>query len=876
MIARLRHFFARLRASFRSSAHDADLRAELEAHLALATEEHVRRGLSPEAAARAARLELGGAAQLQEAHRELRGLPLLDDLLQDLRYAWRNLFRDGRFTLFFVLIVGLGLGASSVIFSLVHALLLRPLPLAEASRLAWIDNASVEGDLSGQTIPVRPYLDFRAANQSFEGIAAYYAFYNVGGRRLLADGEAERLTSVPISQNLLPILGVQPQLGRNFTEEECQQNLPVVLLTDRLWKRRFGGDPAVLGRSLQLNTRSVTVIGILPASFDFGSLFAPGTRVDLLSPFPLTDETNDEGNTLLMIGRLKPGVALAQAQAEASVLGDQLAKKHQRGEYHFRVKPLTERVSGRQRPALLLLSCAVGVVLLIMCANLSNLQLARLASRRRELAIRVALGASRGRLIRQLLTESLLLALCASLLGLGLALAGTKFVAGLETFSLPLRETVRFDAGVFAFIALLAIGTGLVIGLLPALHAPATPALEALKQARGSSSGIGQRGVRTGLVVVEVALTCVLLVGTGLLLRSFQRVRDVDLGFRPAGAAAVALAPQGQTQAERNVYFQEVLRLARTVPGVQEAGLTDALPLGRNRSWGVGAKGEVYSERNPPPAAYVRIVSAGYVEALGLRLRAGRGFAETDQAGAKAVVMLNQTLARQLWPGRDPLGQTVLLDVEREVVGVVDDVRHLTLEQEAGGEVFLPVLQTEDYGLMQLVVRTAGDPLSSFGPLLAALRPLEPNLNASELRPLQGLVDRSVAPRRFVVVLLGGFTGFVLLLASLGLYSIISHSVQARQQEIGIRLALGASAGALQVKILGHTLRLVLLGIGLGGLASWLLAPVLGSLLYGVSSSDPATFAAMAAVLTLVAAAAAYLPARRAARLNLTTVLNGG
>lgn len=876
MIARFKHLLARLRASLRSEAHEADLRAELDAHLAMLTEEHVRRGLSPEQAARAARLELGGTAQLHEAHRELRGLPLLDDLRQDLRYARRNLFREFRFTLFFVLIVGLGLGASSVIFSLVHALLLRPLPLAESSRLVWIDNSSVDGDLSGQTIPVNPYLDLRSGNQSFAGIGAYYAFYNVGGRRLIENGEAERLTSVPISQNLLPILGVQPQLGRNFTEEECQQNSPVVLLTDRLWKRRFGGDPGVLGRNLQLNTRSVTVIGILPASFDFGSLFLPGTRVDLLAPFPLTEDWNEEGNTLLMIGRLKPGVSLAQAQAEATVLGERLSKKHNRGDYKFRLQPLAEQVSGRQRPALLLLSCAVGVVLLIMCANLSNLQLARLASRRREMAIRVALGASHSRLVRQLLTESLLLTLCAALLGLALALAGTKLVAGMETFSLPLRETVQFDAGVFGFLALLAIVTGLVIGLFPALQAPATPAQDALKQARGSTSGVEQRALRTTLIVVEVALTCVLLVGTGLLLRSFQRVLTVELGFQPERAAAIALAPQGQTQAERNVYFNEVLRLTRTVPGVQAAGLTDALPLGKNRSWGAGAKGEVYSEKYPPPSAYVRIVSAGYVESMGLRLRAGRTLRESDEAAAKPVILINESLARRLWPGRNAVGQTLLADKEREVVGVVEDVRHLTLEQDAGAEMYLPLLQTEDYGLIQLVLRTAGDPLAAFGPLRATLRPLEPNLNAHELLPLQLLVDRSVSPRRFVVLLLGGFTAFVLLLASLGIYSIISHSVQARTQEIGIRLALGASARALQAQILGQTLRLVALGMVVGGIASWQLAPVLGSLLFGVSSTDPVAFAAMAIVLTAVAAAAGYLPARRASRLNLTTVLNGG
>jgi predicted permease len=754
----------------------------------------------------------------------------------------------------------------------VNALLIRPLPFSDPGRLVWIANSGNEGDLSGQTVPVGPFLDLRDRTQSLSDIAAYYAFYGVGDRKMTGDGEPERLNGVPVSQNLFPLLGVQPQLGRIFTAEECQANHPVVLLSAGFWQRRFASDPAIAGRKLTLNDRPFTVIGVMPASFDFGSVFAPGSRIDLFLPLPLTPQVDRMGNTLSMIGRLKPGVTVQQAQAEATVLSEPIRERHNRGELRFKLGLLEDHVRGRLRPALVVLAGAVGVVMLIVCANLSNLQLARTASRQKEMAIRVALGAGRGRLIRQMLTESAVLSCCAAALGLILAVAGTRVLAHLDAVSLPLRESVHVDAGALAFTLLIAVLTGLIFGLVPALQVPAGAVHGSLQDSnRGSSEGTRHNWIRAALVVAEIAFACVLLVGAGLLIRSFLQVLDVNLGFRPERAAALRIDPGSQysTQAKRNAYFDEALRLVKSVPGIEAAGLTDVLPLGHNRSWNAGAKDRVYSREHPPPDVFVRIVSDGYLKAMGIPLRAGRDLTERDNASGKPVMLINQTLARTLWPGRDPIGQTVTyVDVDRQVVGVVSDVRHLALERGSGCEMYLPIRQTNDYSSVDLVFRTTLPPAAFASAVRAALGPIEPNLPGNEFRTLQQLVDKAVSPRRFVVLLLTGFSAFALILASLGIYGVVSYSVNRRTQEIGIRMALGASAGDLQAQIILQTLGLAAMGMLIGVAASWILTRALSGLLFGVTSTDPVTFLGMLLILTVVAVAAGYFPARRASRID--------
>ncbi len=799
------------------------------------------------------------------------GPPALDSLIQDLRYTFRTLQRDSGFTAVAILIVGLGTAASSTVFSVVNTLLLRPLPFHDPDRLVWVANGGTSG-LSGQTTQVGHFLDLRERNQSFSDLAAYFAFYGVGDNKLTGQGEPERLSGVPVSQNFFPLLGVEPQIGRLFNEAECKWNGPrAVLLSHGIWIRRFAADPRIVGSSLTLNDQPVTVVGVMPASFDFGSVFAPGSRIDLYFPFPLSAETNRWGNTLAILGRLKPGVSVSSAQAEVKILAGQITQAHpERNGFEGKLSLLNENVRARIRPALIVLGCAVGAVMLIVCANLSNLLLSRTATRYKEIAIRTALGAGRGRLVRQMLTESVALSCCGALLGLILAFAGTRWLSHLEAISIPLLRNVRTDLSALGFTLAMAVLTGIVFGLAPAWQGPARGLHDALKDtSRGSTEGKHRSWIRGSLVVSEIAFACVLLVGAGLLIRSFIRVLDVDMGFRAERAAALRVDPDSRysTQAQQNTYFNEVLRRAKEIRGIEAAGLTDALPLGRNRSWGAPAKGQVYP-KGQFPVAFVRIVSDGYLRAMGIPLHSGRDISELDTPASEQVIVINETMARKLFPGQNPIGQIVRAAGDRRVVGVAGDVRHLALEQGAGMEMYLPIRQCQDYSSVDLVVRTALPPAELASAVRAALKPIEPNLPGNEFRTLQQLVDKAVSPRRFVVLLLGGFSAFALVLAALGIYGVISYSVNLRTQEIGIRMALGASAVQLQGRVIAQTLGLAGAGMLLGVVASLALARALSGFLFGVTPTDPLTFASMLIALTLVAGLAGYLPARRASHID--------
>ena len=868
----IRHTLARWRAFlFGRRTLDATLDEELQSHIDMATEENLRAGMTRDEARRQALIAVGGLDQARELHRDTRGLPFLDTLLQDLRFTFRTLRRDAGFTAFAVLIVGLGIGSTATVFSVINALLLRPLPFEKPQDLVWIGSGTGQG-LSAQTVQVDHLLDYRRANGSFQDVAAYFAFYGVGDDKLTGRGEPERLTNVPVSQNFFPVLGVQPILGRLFTAEECKWRGPrAVLLSYRLWQRRFASDPNIVGRPLTLNEEPVTVVGVLPASFDFAAVFAPGTKIDVYSPFPLTPETNRWGNTLALIGRLKPGVSVASAQAEATVLAEQITRENpRRNGFEPRLHLLTDQVSGRFRTALWMLAGAVGVVMLIVCANLSNLLLARTTTRQKEMAIRAAMGAGRGRLVRQLLTESVVLSCAGAVLGLALAAGATRVLASLDAISIPLLSRTGLDTTATLFTVALAVLTGVFFGLAPAANVSLPALHDALKQATRGSTGSKAHGwFRGGLVIAEVALACVLLIGSGLLIRSFLHVLDVDLGFRPESAVALRIDPASyyDTLEKRDGYISEALRRALTAPGAQSAGMCDNLPLGRNRSWGVRAVGAVYKP-GEYPVAFVRIATEGYLSAMGITLRGGRDFTARDNPASEKVIIINETLARRLWPGEDAIGKMLHTGEDRRVIGVVRDVRHLALEQESGSEMYLPMRQTRDYATMDLVVRGTRDASQLASGVREALRPLDPNLPAGDFRTLQQLVDRSVSPRRFLVVLLGGFATFALILASLGIYAVISYSVSQRRQEIGIRIALGASARDLQARVLAQTLRLALAGMVVGGAAAWAVGRAISGMLFGVQPADPLTFATMLGLLTLVATVAAWLPARRASRLD--------
>ncbi len=877
----VRSFFLRLAAFFRKRPLDGDFAEELNSHVALLTDENVARGMTPEEARRNALIELGGVEQIAELHRETRSLPFLESLAQDLRYALRTLRRDVGFATFTILIVGLGVGASCTIFSVVNTLLVHPLPFREPASLAWVANHDdATGDMSAKTTQVDHFLDMRAQSQSFSEMAAYMAFYGVGDAKLIGDGEPERLTSVPVSQNFFSLLGVEPQIGRQFSAEECKWNAPgAVMLTDGIWRRKFGADPSIVGRAISFDGGPKTVVGVLPASFDFATIFTPGSRVDIFEPFPLTPETNRWGNTLSIVARLRHGATVQSAQAEATLLAklDQQAHK-ERNDFEPKVSALNEHVSGRLRPALFVLATAVAVVMLIVCANLSNLLLARGATRQKEIAVRAALGAGKWRLIQQLLTESILLACCGALVGLALAVIGTRVLTHLTSVSIPLLADVRIDGSALAFTVLTALGTGLIFGLLPALQVRDLKLHDTLKDAnRGSSQGRGHAWIRNALVISEIGLACVLVVGAGLLIRSFLRVLDVDMGFHPEHAAAVRVDPNAsyKTQEQKNAYFSDVLRRVLEVRGVEGAGLSDALPLGHNRSWGIAAKGVQYTPETYPEG-FPRIISEGYFQAMGVPLKKGHDFSARDDKGALAAVILNEACARNLWPGEDPIGKVVSIDVDRTVVAVVGDVHHMALEEGSGNEFYIPIRQTQDYGSVDLVMRTAMPTPELSAKIREALLPIEPFLATQNLRTMQTMVDRAVSPRRFVVILLGGFAVFALVLASLGIYAVISYSVSQRTQEIGIRMALGASAETLQRKILLQTLGLAAIGMLIGVVCSWTMSRALQGMLFGVTPTDPWTFLGMIVLLTAVAALAGYLPARRASRIDPMMALRVG
>jgi len=798
------------------------------------------------------------------------------DLRQDLRYGARNLLRAPGFTAMAVLIVGLGIGASTAVFSVVDALLLRSLPFREPERLVWIANTGQGGGLSAVTCRTSNLRDWRRSTSSFDSLTGYFAFFDYSSYTLTGGGEPERLVGVGVAQNFLDVLGVRPRLGRSFVDEEGVWNgRRAVILSHGFWVRRYGADPEVVGQPITLNGEATPVVGVLPASFDFASVFAPGSRVDFLTPFAISDETDRWGNTLSVIGRLAPGHSPESAQADLDLANERLqADDPGRWGLGAAVSGLRERISGRFRRPVLVLAGAVGVVLLIVCTNLSNLLLARASSRRREMAIRSAIGAGRSRLVRQLLTESLVLSGCGALLGIVMAHAITRGVAGTQAFSIPLLQSVEVDGQALLFALGTALLTGLVFGVIPALQSSGVTAHESLGDAgRGSTESRARTWARETLVAAEVALACLLVVGAGLLLRSFVTLLDVDLGFDPGDTAAWRIERVRGDEPERRAFNTRLLDRVRSIPGVVSAGLTDALPLGRNRSWTVATRGEVYGE-GEYPIAFPRLVSDGYLESMGIDVIAGRSFTQRDTQDSEHVMVVNSTMASRLWPGRDPVGRVALLgDGEWRVAGVVADVRHGSLEERSELEMYMPLQQLGDWGSLELVVRSKLPPEVLAASVTEALRELDPSLPSTEYRTLDAIVQRAVSPRRFLLLLLGSFALAALLLAALGIYGVVSYTVSQRAHEIGIRMALGESAGQVQSRVVGKTLRLAGVGIVAGSLGAFALSRLMASLLYEVSPTDPVTYLLMVVGLLAVSALAGYLPAMRASRTDPAVVL---
>ncbi len=611
---------------------------------------------------------------------------------------------------------------------------------------------------------------------------------------------------------------------------------------------------------------------MLPDAFDFGSVFSPGSKVDLFAPY-IMDDFREDGNDLALVGRLKQGVSLAEAQSEADQLFPQLYFEHKHPEYGKgytgQLTGLKEYVSGKLRRSLIVLWCAVGLILLIVCVNLSNLLLARAAARIKEFAMRRALGARRGRLVRQLLTESLILAAVGAVLGLGLAYVILSYLAHQGSIALPLLTMVRVDGTVLEWTLLIAVGSAVLFGPAPGLRMSGGNLQEVLKDS-GASGGRSHNRMRSTLVITEIALACVLLVGGGLLLRSFLRVLDIDLGFQPSRAGAISLDyDDGGNPAKRAAIWQEIVRQSSMIPGVEAAGISDNLPMSRNRSWGIAAKGEEKRDDLGYLPVFVYIVSPGYLKAMGMRLMEGRDISWEDMSNNRRVVIINETVARKLWSGQDPIGRIALTGgTDARVIGVIADVRESSAEDNAGAQMYLPA--TKQFGPegANLVVRSKLPPTALATSVMGTLRQINPGQPATEFKPIQGLVDRATSPRRFFVLLVGTFACLGLLLASLGIYGVVSYSVTRQTQEIGIRMALGATETRVQLDVIWNTLRLALIGIAVGIIASLAVARLIASLLFQTAPTDPLTFVAMVILLGGVALLAGYLPARRASTID--------
>jgi predicted permease len=808
--------------------------------------------------------------------RESRGLPWLDVLAQDLRFTFRTLKRDYGFTMIAVLILALGIAANITVFSVVNTILLRPLPFPDSQDLVRIVEKNVQYGESGRTYTADATQDFQQQNRSFQSVSGYFAFSAPDNFKLIGYTQPMPVTGMLVAEGFFQTLGVEPSLGRLFKSQEFVKHAaPVALLTYPFWKRQFAGNPGVVGRAIDLSNTSVTVIGVLPETFDFGSVFSPGAKVDLFVPY-IMDDFRDDGNDLALVGRLKKGVTLTQAQREADRIFPQLLFEHKHPEfkpgYTGQVTRLKDYVNGKLRRSLIVLWCAVGLILLIVCVNLSNLLLARLAARSKEFGMRSALGARRGRIVRQLLTESMVLAAAGAAFGLGLAWFAIQFLAHQGSIALPLLSMVRVDGRVLVWTLLLTVAAAVLFGPAPGLRMSDTNLQELLKDSggHGASDGRKQGRLRAALVITEIALACVLLVGAGLLLRSFLRVLDVDLGFEPTRAAAIGLDfDDREMAATRAPKWQEIVERTSSIPGVEAAGISDNLPMSRNRGWGIAAKGKQKASAQDFIPVFVYIVSPGYLKAMGMRLLQGRDISWHDLLDNRNVVVINEIVARRLWPGQSPIGRTAIAGgADAQVIGVIADVRQTGVEDDAAAQMYLPA--TKQFGPEGafLVLRSKLPPATLARSVMLTLRRINPGQPATEFKSIQTLVDHTTSPRRFFVLLVGIFAALGLLLASLGIYGVISYSVTRQRPEIGVRMALGATEARVQLDVIWRTMRLALIGISVGLVASLAVSRLIASLLFRTAPTDPLTFIGMIVLLGAVALLAGYLPARKASKID--------
>jgi putative ABC transport system permease protein len=803
----------------------------------------------------------------------------MEIVLQDLRYANRRLRKSPGFAVVAVLTLALGIGANSAIFSVVNAVLLRSLPFAEPDRLVAFGTIKHGEEPRAGSLSPPDFMSLRDHTRTLTDVAAL----SYGGATLTGGGEPERVDAAWVSAGFFELLGATPVLGRTIRPEENQPgNTGVAVLGHGFWQQHLGGDSAIVGQTITLNGVTRTVVGVAPPGFGFPENRALWAPLQYDETFSSETDRNRRAQWLSVIGRVQPGVPLERARAEVQSLAAQLEQEFPQTNTNVTLATLSlhEVMVGEVRTPLLILLGAVGLVLLIACANVANLLLARAAARQGEMAVRAALGAGRGRLVRQLLTESVLLGLVGGVVGLLLAHWGTALLVALRPAGIPRLDDVGVDGTVVGFTFLVALLTGVVFGLIPALQATRSDLVASIREAgRGALGGRQGQRTRSALVVAEMALAVMLLVGAGLLMRSFLQLQRVDPGFRPEQTLALDLSLPTRRYPEdeqRIAFYGTLLERIEGLPGVRSAGAVNLLPMGDDRFvLSFAVEGRPTPPPGEQPTLEVRVATPEYFRTMGIPLLRGRDFAEADRADAPQVVVINETTAQRFFAGEDPIGQRVRTGwgigedhfAGGEIVGVVGDVRQLGPGKEFIPELYLPSTQVPESDL-SVVVRTAGDPLALAKAIRAEVRALDANLPVSNLRTLDQVLSRAVAQPRFYLLLLGAFAAVALVLAAIGIFGVMSYSVVQRTREIGIRVALGANPGAVLRMVVGRALWLALGGVAVGLLGALALSRLLGSLLFGVSATDPLTFAGVAALLTSVALLATYLPARRATRVD--------
>jgi predicted permease len=806
----------------------------------------------------------------------------MDRLIQDLRYAIRTLAKSPGFTVVAVVTLALGIGANSAIFSVINAVLLQPLPYRQPDRLVEVNHFYPSLNNLYASVSVPGFRDYSARTDLFEKSAVERR----GAMNITGAGEPERVNVTRVSGKFFPTFGVTAALGRVLRPDEARAGHDhEVVLTYGFWKRKFGGDPAAVGQTIRLDDEDYTVVGVMPRRFrDFFS-----ARTDLWMPVVFTpDQFADSRRTnefLAFTGRLAPGVSVEKAQAEMHTMARQLRRSYPNSyasDWDLLVRPLTQLATGEIRPALLLLLGAVGFVLLIACANVASLQLARSAARAREIAVRVALGASPRRLMRQLMTESVLLAFAGGLVGLLLAWWGLPALLALNPNSLPRGATVHLDLRVLGFTLLVSIAAGLLFGLIPALQLRRSDVHESLKE--GGRGAVGERhslAWRRGLVVATMAVALTLLAGAGLLIRSFSRLVAVDPGFRPDHLLTFAVSlPTAKypNDTVRSAVLQRLADAVAAAPGVVAAGGTSVLPFGGNWSTAsFSVEGYQPPPNAPGPWGDMRVVTPGFLTTLGATLRRGRQFTSADRGGAPRVVIVDDEMVHRYWPNEDPIGKRVTFNNLTDssitwitVVGVVSHTLHTGYDDQRRVQLYFPVAQV-GLPFMVYAARTRGDPLASLGAVRAAVASVDDGLPLAAVNTMDELMGQSTGPRRFAMLLLAGFAGLAMLLASVGLYGVMSYIVTQRSRELGVRVALGASAEDVLRLVLDQGLRLALAGVGIGLVAAFLLtrvANVMRKLLFDVKAYDPVTFVVVPLLLIAVALLASWLPARRATRVD--------